>query len=218
MDNENPSPQPPSAVTHEALRDPSTAYQAAAANRNWAFAATATGVKCLALAQHLNRSQLRMNPFDCGHVDQWLSPKAVHLVNSPEPVTLCLDCLLKEITQLTGAEIHPEFHTSKAEFFADTLSFGPLAEARYYTALLEFYFFLRLPRSHAFHARLDKETALLFVVWAQLSDVSARNWLAIPHPYTLADSSLQFLATLMSVKGVFEPDYLAEVLGLSESD
>src|SRR5690554_6457372 len=104
MDNENPSTPPPSAVTHEALRDPSTAYQAAAANRNWAFAATATGVKCLALAQHLNRSQLRMNPFDCGHVDQWLSPKAVHLVNSLEPCTLCLDCLLKEITQLTGAE------------------------------------------------------------------------------------------------------------------
>lgn len=216
MDNNDSAAPPPSDETQDALRNPSTAYKAAAANRKWIFTETATGIKRIALSQHLKQSQLRADPFDCGHHDTWLSPQAVHLVNLAVSGALCLDCLLKEITQLTGAEIHPEFHTSKAEFFADTLAFGPLAEARYYSSLMEFYFYLSSPQGHAFRTRLDAEEALLFIVWAQGSDTSARNWLEKPCPYSLADSSLQFLATLNSVKGVFEPDYLVELLGLDE--
>lgn len=216
MDNNDSAAPPPGDATQDALRNPSTAYKAAVANRNWLFTATATGGKCLALLQNLNQSQLRANPFDCGHHDNWLSPQAVHLVNLAVPDGLCLDCLLKEITQLTGAEIHPAFDIGNGSFFGDALAFGPLAEARYYSALLEFYYYLLSPQGHAFQARHNAEESLQFIVWAQLSDLSARNWLNKPHPYTLADSSLQFLSTLNSVKGVFEPEYVAELLGLAE--
>ncbi len=204
------------AASPDAQNDPSAAYQAASANRNWVFAATATGVKRIALTLEVGRSQLRSDPFDCGHRDTWLSPQAAHLVSLGALHNLCLDCLIGELTQLTGAEFHPAFDMTGGSFFGDTLAFGPLAEARYYSALLEFYCYLRLPQAHAFHARLDAEEALQFVVWAQLSDLSARNWLDKPRSYALADSSLQFLATLNSVKGVFEPAYLAELLGLVE--
>lgn len=129
MDNNDSATPPPSDATQDALRDPSTAYKAAATNRKWVFTETATGMKRIALLQRLNQSQLRADPFNCGHHDTWLSPQAVHLVNLAVSGALCLDCLLKEITQLIGAEIHPEFHTSKAEFFADTLEFGLSADA-----------------------------------------------------------------------------------------
>lgn len=188
-------------------------YEAAATKRHQVFVATSTPAERLSLALRFPLESVNMEPFHCGHVDEWLSPLARSLVHVPEAEPKCLTCLMEEVTARTSTEIHPE-HFAGEVFFTDSRTLAPYGQARYYSALLEYLSFLRLPTSQSFLSHLEVGSPLLFVVWAQLTDFNTRNWLGKPTSYTIVDSSLQFISTLESVRGVFEPDDLAEALGL----
>lgn len=196
-----------------APRDLLERYEASVTNRHRVFIATSTPAERLGLALRFHHEPVNTDPFHCGHADEWLSPLARFLVQAPKAEPVCLTCLMEEITARTSTEIHPE-HFAGEVFFADSRTLAPHGQARYYAALLEYVSFLRLPAAQSFLSQLEVGSPLLFVVWAQLIDFSTRNWLGKPASYTIVDSSLQFVSTLETIKGVFEPDDLAEALCL----
>lgn len=104
-------------------------YEAAATSRHRVYVATSTPAKRLGLALRCEPASVDKGPFHCGHVDEWLSPLASYLVQSPEAAPVCLTCLTEEIAARTSVEIHPD-HFAGAVFFTDSPTLAPHGQAR----------------------------------------------------------------------------------------